>query len=174
MNSLNIVLHGSVALIACKIGFVMKYSSQHLQDIDTTIPSLTISTERLGVVDFPSTVFGAYSAILITTQQRDKFFVIQPVHYSVWILCCCLVIVISIYVHWFESYAISFRLKSSKRAVPSLYSISRMHFTMLLNQGNWYSNSDAIQMTWQLVSHCTKCEIFNNRSMSTYLWHGNI
>ena len=114
---------------------MLTISFTSLQDIDISLALLSITADRSRVVDFTSPLFDAHAAAMITTKQKDTFFVIEPVHYSVWLLCCCMVFVTSVYLHWFEIFPSPSRLNSSKNFSPDFYATLWMNLRILLNQG---------------------------------------
>ena len=133
-----------VKYVISYVSILTECQSHHLQDIDTALTPLAISKERFKVVDFPSAIFDGYGAALTTTQPKNKFFVIQPVHYSVWLFCCFIVFVVSIYLHWFETLSLSLRLKLPTSMPRNLYSMLWTNFSVLLNQGNRHFTNDIV------------------------------
>ena len=113
----------------------IEHPSHCLQDIDTAIAPITASEERSRVVDFPSPVYGSYMGAIITTKPKNRFFFVEPVHYSVWLLCCCIVLVTTISLHGFDSFTLSLRPNTTVISPINFYSTLWMNVRTLLNQG---------------------------------------
>ena len=96
-------------------------------------------------MDFPSAIFDGYTAAMITTKQKDQFFFMEPVHYSVWLVCCCIVIVNTICLYHFDRLTLSMRRDSSSSS-HDLYAILWMNFSTLLYQGKYRSINKSFVM----------------------------
>ena len=110
-------------------------SLYYMQDIDIAVASLTISEERSKVVDFPFPVSDSYNGAIITTRSKSKFFFMEPVNYSVWLMCCCMVILVTTFMRGFESFALILQLNESMLLAKDFCSILWMNVRTLLNQG---------------------------------------
>ena len=148
----NIVLLVLDFLFAWKYNLFMvtkswfSYLPEHLlpslQDIDIALVSLTISDKRSEVVDFLSPIFDTYFGGIITTRPKSEFFFLEPVHYSVWLLCVCVGLVTAIYLHGFDRFTFSLRSNASNDVPNSLYYTVWMTIGTFLNQGKLYSSPE--------------------------------
>ena len=75
----------------------------NFQDVDLVIAPLTISSERLEVVDFSYSFWEEATGMLTLTLPKDSFFLFRPLEFPVWICYCAMAILVTGVVYGFHN-----------------------------------------------------------------------
>ena len=105
------------------------------QDIVTEMGAISISADRLEVLDFTEPIFETYVAAMTTTQTKQSFFVMKPLRFSVWLIYGGMAVVVAVVVTTFENILYKTQIRFLLRTPRYFFRAMWVNFCIILNQG---------------------------------------